>query len=125
MIENYDSLVYDLTQTSVDSLISGAQVEVEKYRPNLNLESSLFQDKPEVDPNAPVPSVEVSGMTNDGLLTIRFSTPMDLPDLGDLSRSQVALRVTKAVDYEEYRTENGFGTFETRDGIEISMQPSN
>lgn len=121
MIENYDSLVYDLTQTSVDSLISGAQVEVEKYRPKLNLESSLFQDKPEVDPNAPVPSVEVSGMTNDGLLTIRFSTPMDVPDLGDLSRSQVALRVTKAVDYEEYRTENGFGTFEIRDGIEISM----
>ena len=63
-------------------------------------------------------------MTNDGLLTIRFSTPMDVPDLGDLSRSQVALRVTKAVDYEEYRTENGFGTFEIRDGIEISMQPS-
>ena len=125
MIENYDSLVYDFTRTSVDSLISGAQVEVEKYRPNLNLESSLFQDKPEVDPNAPVPSVEVSGMTNDGLLTIRFSTPMDLPDLGDLSRSQVALRVTKAVDYEEYRTENGFGTFEIRNGIEISMQPSN
>ena len=121
MIENYDSLVYDFTRTSVDSLISGAQVEVEKYRPNLNLESSLFQDKPEVDPNAPVPSVEVSGMTNDGLLTIRFSTPMDVLDLGDLSRSQVALRVTKAVDYEEYRTENGFGTFEIRDGIEISM----
>ena len=87
VIENYDSLVYDLTQTSVDSLISGAQIEVEKYRPKLSLESSLFQDKPEVDPNAPVPSVEVSGMTNDGLLTIRFSTPMDVPDLGDLSRS--------------------------------------
>ena len=63
-------------------------------------------------------------MTNDGLLTIRFNTPMQVPDLGDLSRSQVALRVTAAINYEEYRTDNGFGTFEIRDGIEVSMQPS-
>jgi len=46
---------------------------------------------------------------------------MEVPDIGELTRSQVALRVTAAVNYEEYLTEKGFGTFEIRDAIEIKM----
>lgn len=49
---------------------------------------------------------------------------MQVPDIGDLSRSQVALRLTQAVKQEEYLTENGFGTFEIRDAIEVKMAPS-
>ena len=40
-------------------------------------------------------------------MTLRFSTPIEVPDIGDLTRSQVALRVAAAVSYEEYLTENG------------------
>ena len=57
-------------------------------------------------------------------MTLRFSTPIEVPDIGDITRSQVALRVAAAVSYEEYLTENGFGTFEIRDAIEVKMQPS-
>ena len=33
----------------------------------------------------------------------------------------MALRLTKAVGYQEYRTESGFGTFEIREAIEVNM----
>lgn len=46
---------------------------------------------------------------------------MVVPDLGALSRSQVALRLTSAVDYEEYLTEKGYDTFEIRDAIEVKI----
>jgi len=43
VLKNYDSLVYDLTQTSVDSLIAetvDSQIVVQKYQPKLNSDSS-------------------------------------------------------------------------------------
>ena len=49
---------------------------------------------------------------------------MKVPDLGDIARSQVALRLTADIYEEEYLTEKGFSTFEIRNAIEIQMQPS-
>ena len=66
----------------------------------------------------------ITGMTNDGVVTIRFSTPMQIPNLRDIQSSRVALRLTQAVGYQDYLTEDGYSTFEIRDAVEVNMVSS-
>ena len=124
VVKEFETRVYDLTQTTVDELTSQSVTSttvVEKYRPKL---TAVAQDS-EIDPqdedfdpelngdgksggeepvqpvgavtgSAPVP--KITSFSNDGVLTIVFSEKMKMPKLGDISRSKVALRLTKAVD---------------------------
>lgn len=97
VLENYDTLVYDLTQTSVDSLLSlGSESVVQKYKPKLSSSSDPLLAQADGVDNTPI-EVTIASFSNDGVATIRFSEPMKVPDIGDLTRSQVALRLTSAV----------------------------
>ena len=59
---------------------------------------------------------ELESVSSDGLATLRFNTPMTVPEMDDLTSSRVALRVAKAitsneVGYESYDTGDGVGEF--------------
>ena len=131
VVKEFETRVYDLTQTTVDELTSQSVTSttvVEKYRPKLTAvaqDSEIDPEDEDFDPededfdpelngdgksggeepvqpvgavtgSAPVP--KITSFSNDGVLTIVFSEKMKMPKLGDISRSKVALRLTKAVD---------------------------
>lgn len=93
--------MYDLTTTSVDTLINSSvdsNIVVNKYRPKLSTAATVVEDEEPIEalvnPEAPVPIPKITSFTNDGLMTITFSEPMTAINIGDILRQKVALRLT-------------------------------
>ena len=77
VIDNYDTLVYDLTQTSVETLLSDtvdSTTVISKYTPLLSSSNSnqLLEQQDESENSIPV-TAEIASFSNDGIATIRFS----------------------------------------------------
>ena len=62
---------------------------------------------------------------NQSKMTMRFNTPMIVPDLTELTDTKVALRwlqaTTTEVENELFATESGISNFEIRSAIEVNM----
>ena len=89
VIFDYGTEVYDLTESSVDKLIEANPLDnfqVDKYRPILST-TNLSQQQGETiktEQDAPAPQPTITGMTNDGVVTIRFNQLMKIPNLRDI-----------------------------------------
>jgi len=55
-------------------------------------------------------------------MTIKFSQPLNQINIGDVLRKKVALRLTQALKEETYLTNDGLGTFEVRNAIEVNYR---
>lgn len=96
-----------------------AQVDLEQLREEEELDEKLN----------PAPAPEIESFSSDGVATIRFNTPMKVPDLSEVLGSKVALRMTQAVSEneistEKYLTDDGIAEFEIRNAIEVNMASS-
>lgn len=69
-------------------------LNVPDYDPEAgSIEEILGEDSREKDDKEKVPVPYIAGLSNDGIVTLRFSTPMEVPDdVKEVSSAKVALR---------------------------------
>ena len=129
VINTYQGRVYDLGDTTIDD-ITANKVTSKLSAPRYNVEQDYTAQLSKTDEDDeianPTPKPKIGGVSNDGVVGIRFNTPMVVIDLSKIQNSQVALRTTQAVkstvETKQFLTEDGYSDFQIRNGIDVRIE---
>ena len=100
VINTYQGRVYDLGDTTIDDITTSTvpnKLQAPRYNVEQDYAAQLQKTEEDDEIANPTPKPKIGGVSNDGIVGIKFNTPMIVPDLSLIQNSQVALRTTQAI----------------------------